>query len=66
MILDNPAPELQRLRAALRIEWPDYRAWIDRNIDAVNLLAELSEANGEEPSAMVRAQYIHETWTAKP
>lgn len=62
MILANPTPELARLRAALRVEWDPYRAWIDRNLERVNALADATEEEAEEPAPVLRAQYIFERW----
>lgn len=58
--LDNPAPELIRLRAAMTLDWQSYRAWADLNYQAINKLVDKIEAEGEEPGPIIHAHYVFE------
>lgn len=62
VILGNPTPELMHLRAALRIDWDPYRAWIDHNLERVNRLADETEADGEQAAPAIRALFVFESW----
>lgn len=62
MILTNLMPELVRLRTSMSIQWDPYRAWIDLNLERVNAIGDLAEAEGEEPAPIIRAQFVYENW----
>lgn len=58
--LDDPTPELARLRTALIIDWDSYRAWVDRNYQAINKLVEEIEADAEKSDPIIHAHYVFE------
>ena len=63
MRIENEAPELTRLRRAMRIEWNEYLYWRDNSIDRICAIEQECYAAGDESFApLVRAQYIHEMW----
>ena len=63
MIIQNEAPELKRLRRAIRIQWTEYRHWIDHSMSTIAALERDAELFEEEDlSPLIRAQYIHEMW----
>jgi len=62
VIVTNHTPEMERLRAYLRIEWDPFRAWIDCNLDRVNAIGDLAELDGEEAAPVIRAQFVFERW----
>lgn len=66
MILSNPAPELVRLRTAMNIQRPSFRAWLDANLERVLEQSNAVALAGDEPAPVLRAQFIHETWKTIP
>ena len=63
MKIENEAPELTRLRRAMRIEWNEYLHWRDNSIGTICAIEQECFVDGEEGFApLVRAQYIHEMW----
>lgn len=67
MIIQKVAPELARLRRALRIQWKEYYPWIDHSLPTIAALEKEAIAEGEEDVLpLIRAQYIHEMWWTYP
>ena len=63
--LDNPAPEVIRLKAALQIDRDHYMAWLDANLNFVLMLGAAVEEDGEHPLPTIRAEYVFRHWNAR-
>ena len=64
----NPAPELLRLRQALKIDWARYNAWVDEVRPHVSSIIALHalDCGGIEQNDVVnclRAEYVTRAWT---
>lgn len=62
--LDNPTPELKRLRKALQLNWYEYSNWVDANQQDIALLIATTPLE-EEISPTLRAAFIHQHWNAQ-
>lgn len=62
MIIQNRAPELDRLARAMDIRWSEYRPWIDHSQHTIRALEDEAVTNDEDISPLIKAQYIHEMW----
>lgn len=61
----DPAPELEHLRKALSVDRAAYSAWIDQHEVEVSELM-VSIDLDEDVSPMIRAEFIHQTWSNTP